>query len=122
MINKLNILTSSRYTAIFWTVLIFILCTIPSKNIPLPNSLSDKLNHFIAFAGFTFFWFFHSSRYGLVLIIAVIYGTGIEFWQATLPLSFHRSFDWYDALADAIGGIIGYTIYLIFNKLLSYKS
>ena len=112
----------SKYTAIFWTVLIFILCTIPSKNVPLPSGLSDKLNHFIAFAGFTFFWLFHSSRYWLVLIIAVIYGIGIEFLQATLPISFHRGFDWYDALADAIGGIIGYIIYLIFNKLLSYKS
>lgn len=106
----------SKYIAILWTVLIFILCSIPSKNIPLPSSLSDKSSHLIAFTGFTFFWLYQSSRYWLILLIAVLYGIGIEFWQATLPESFHRGFDWYDALADGIGGIIGLAIYLIFNK------
>ncbi len=106
----------SKYIAILWTVLIFILCTLPSENIPLPSSLSDKSNHLIAFAGFTFFWLYQSSKYWLILLITVLYGIGIEFWQAILPEFFHRGFDWYDALADGIGGIIGLAIYLIFNK------
>lgn len=118
--KQMTILLNSKYPAILWTIIIFILCTIPSKNIPLPSSLSDKLNHIIAFAGFTFFWLFHSSRSWLILLIAVLYGIGIEFWQATLPESFHRGFEWYDALADSIGGVIGYIIYLIFRKL--YRS
>jgi VanZ family protein len=79
--------------------------------------LSDKLNHLIAFAGFTFFWLFHVSRHWLILIIAVLYGIGIEFWQSILPESFHRGFEWYDALADSIGSLLGYFIYLIFRKL-----
>jgi VanZ family protein len=54
----------------------------------------------------------------LIILIAAIYGVAIEFWQAILPESFHRSFDWYDALADAVGGVIGYAIYLIYNKLM----
>lgn len=107
----------SKYTAILWTILIFILCTIPSKHIPLPSSVSDKSNHLIAFAGFTFFWLFHSSKTWLILIITILYGVGIEFWQAILPESFHRGFEWYDALADSIGGVMGYIIYLIFRKL-----
>ena len=115
--KRITTLLNSKYPAILWTVLIFILCTIPSKNIPLPGSFSDKSNHFIAFAGFTFFWLFHASRYWLILLIAVVYGIGIEFWQATLPASFHRGFEWYDALADSIGGVMGYFIYLIFRKL-----
>lgn len=109
----------SKYIAILWTVLIFILCTIPSKNIPLPSSLNDKSNHLIAFTGFTFFWLYQSSKYWLILLIAVLYGIGIEFWQAILPESFHRGFDWYDSLADGIGGIIGLAIYWIFNKLIT---
>jgi VanZ family protein len=115
--KQLSVLLQTKYPAILWTVLIFILCTLPSKNIPLPSSLSDKLNHLIAFGGFTFFWLFHVSRHWRILIIAILYGIGIEFWQAILPESFHRGFEWYDALADSIGGVIGYFIYLIFRKI-----
>ena len=107
-------LLNSKYTAIFWTVLIFILCTLPSEHLPKNN---DKMSHFIAFAGFSFFWFFHSPKYWLIILLSVIYGILIEFWQGSLPLSFHRSFDWFDALADAIGGLIGLLIYLIFKRL-----
>jgi VanZ family protein len=109
---------NSKYTAIFWTVLIFILCTIPSENLP-SGQPNDKISHLIAFAGFTFFWFFQTSKYWMIILIAIIYGIKIEFWQGSLPQDFHRSFDWYDALADAIGGLIGLPIYLIFNRLTS---
>jgi VanZ family protein len=113
--KSLNILLNSKYTAIFWTVFIFVLCTLPSEN--LPKEPNDKISHFIAFAGFTFFWFFQSTKYWLIILIAAIYGIAIEFWQGSLPQNFHRSFDWYDALADSIGGIIGLPIYLIYRKL-----
>ena len=112
--KRITTLLSSKYPAILWTVLIFVLCTLPSEHLPKNN---DKTNHLLAFAGFTFFWLFHASRYWLILLIAVVYGIGIEFWQATLPASFHRGFEWYDALADSIGGVMGYFIYLIFRKL-----
>ena len=114
--KSLIVLINSKYTAIFWTVLIFILCTIPSENLP-DNQPNDKISHFVAFGGFTFFWCFQSSKYILVILVAVIYGIIIEFWQGILPQDFHRSFDWYDALADGIGGIIGLAIYLIFKRL-----
>ncbi|MEY4538720.1 MAG: hypothetical protein RLZZ306_477 [Bacteroidota bacterium] len=114
--KSLITLLNSKYTAIFWTILVFILCTIPSENLPTgqPN---DKVSHFIAFAGFTFFWFFHTPKYWLLILISAIYGIIIEFWQGSLPAHFHRSFDWYDALADTVGGVIGLPIYLIFKRL-----
>lgn len=115
--KRITILLNSKYPARLWTILIFILCTIPSKNIPLLSSLSDKSNHLIAFAGFTFFWLFQSSKYWLILMISILYGLGIEFLQAMLPESFHRGFEWFDVLADGIGGIIGLLIYLIFKWL-----
>jgi VanZ family protein len=114
-------LLSSKYTAIFWTVLIFILCTIPSESLP-SGQPNDKISHFIAFAGFTFFWFFHSSKYWSTILLATIYGIAIEFWQGILPKDFHRSFDWFDALADGVGGFIGLPIYLIFKRLLTLIS
>ena len=110
-------LLNSKYTAIFWTVLIFILCTIPSERLP-PNQPNDKISHFIAFAGFTFFWFFHTSKHWLIILLSAFYGIIIEFWQGSLPQSFHRSFDWFDALADAVGGLMGYAIYLIYRYVM----
>ncbi len=112
--KSIILLIQSKYTAIFWSVLIFVLCTLPSEHLPKNN---DKMSHFIAFAGFTFFWFFQSPKYWLIILVAAIYGIAIEFWQGSLPVHFHRSFDWYDALADAIGGIIGFSIYLIYRRL-----
>jgi VanZ family protein len=114
MIQQFNKLVSSKYTAIIWTIIIFALCTFPSESLPKNN---DKLGHFVAFAGFGFFWFFHHKNPILIMLIAAFYGIMIEFWQAILPESFHRSFDWYDALADALGGVIGYVIYLIYRRL-----
>jgi VanZ family protein len=111
-------LLNSKYTAIFWTVLIFVLCTMPSQSLP-KGQPNDKISHLIAFAGFTFFWCFQSSQYWLVVLFAIFYGIIIEFWQGSLPQDFNRSFDWYDALADAIGGLIGLPIYLIFIRLTS---
>lgn len=117
MIDKLNTLISAKFIAILWTVIILILCSYPNTH--LPKIHSDKTLHFIAFAGFSFFWSFHNSNYWLIILLAALYGIGIEFWQAILPKSFHRGFDWYDALADVIGGIIGYVIYVIYKKTLS---
>ena len=119
MVNKLNSLLSSRYTAILWTLIIFVLCSYPSDHLPTIENGNDKTLHFIAFAGFSFLWFFHSSKPWLIILLAALYGIGIEFWQSILPESFHRGFDWYDALADSIGGIIGYVIWLIYIKLCS---
>lgn len=109
-------LLNSKYTAIFWTVLIFVLCTIPSERLP-DGQPNDKMSHFIAFAGFTFFWFFHNSKYRLIILLSALYGIFIEFWQGNLPVSYHRSFDWFDALSDTIGGITGLPIYLTFKRL-----
>jgi len=113
--KNIIIILQSKYPIIIWTIIIFILCTLPSEN--LPKGPNDKMSHFIVFAGFTFLWSFQSSKYWLIILIGVFYGIGIEFWQANLPKSFHRSFDWYDALADGIGGIIGLFIYWIFKRL-----
>lgn len=117
MKHLLNIL-QSKYLAIIWTIIIFVLCTIPSQHIPTSQNFSDKTNHFIAFAGFTFFWLFPYSKPLTIISIAIMYGIGVEFWQAILPESFHRGFEWYDALADGLGGIIGYILFIVFKRLI----
>jgi VanZ family protein len=113
--KRITTILETKYPAILWTIIIFIMCTIPSEHIP---QNSDKMSHFIAFAGFSFFWLFQQYKTWLIILGAAIYGLAIEFWQAVLPISFHRGFDWYDALADAIGGVIGYFIWLIYKRLI----
>ena len=112
--KNLFLILKTKYPAIIWTVIIFILCTMPSKDLP---NINDKTAHFGVFAIFSFLWIFSTKKGWQVLIFGAIYGILIEFWQGTLPENFHRSFDWYDALADAIGGIIGYFFYKIILRL-----
>lgn len=94
----------NKYLAFAITLIIFVLCTMPSENLPEAN---DKTAHFVAFAGWAFCWQFAFKNYTKTLVLGIIYGILIEFWQGLLPISFHRSFDWYDALADGVGVIIG---------------
>jgi VanZ family protein len=95
----------NKYLAFGITLIIFVLCTMPSGN--LTHNVNDKTAHFIAFAGWAFCWQFAFKNYTKTLILGIIYGILIEFWQGSLPTYFHRSFDWYDALADGVGVIIG---------------
>ena len=101
----------NKYLAFVVTLIIFILCTMPSDKLPTSGDFNDKTAHFIAFAGWAVCWQFAFKNYTKTLIVGIIYGILIEFWQGSLPTSFHRSFDWYDALADGIGVAIGLIIY-----------
>jgi len=103
-----------KYLAFTITLIIFLLCTMPSEQLPKGN---DKTAHFVVFAGWAFCWQFAFKNYSKTLILGILYGILIEFWQGSLPVSFHRSFDWYDALADGVGVIIGLAIYFIVQRI-----
>ncbi|GGD69004.1 hypothetical protein GCM10011514_36410 [Emticicia aquatilis] len=105
----------NKYLAFAITLIIFVLCTMPSEQLPKGN---DKTAHFVAFAGWAFCWQFAFKNCSKTLFFGILYGIIIEFWQGSLPESFHRSFDWYDALADSIGVIIGLVIYFLIQKIL----
>ncbi len=106
-----------KYLAFTITLIIFLLCTIPSENLPKNENFNDKTAHFVVFAGWAFCWQFAFKNYSKTLILGILYGILIEFWQGSLPVSFHRSFDWYDALADGVGVIIGLAIYFIVQRI-----
>jgi len=93
----------------------------PSNSLPKGEGFNDKTAHFIAFAGWAFCWQFAFKNYAKTLILGITYGILIEFWQGSLPISFHRGFDWYDALADGIGVLIGLFIYY-FRRFLALKA
>ncbi|MCU0325168.1 MAG: VanZ family protein, partial [Spirosomaceae bacterium] len=90
------------------------LCTLPSEQLPQGN---DKTAHFAVFAIFSFLWLFISQNVWKVLLWGIVFGVFIEFWQAMLPVSFHRSGDIWDAVADAVGVVIGIGIQYIYKKI-----
>lgn len=119
MISILLSLLKSKIPAILWTLVIFILCTLPSEEAAKYGTLNDKINHAIAFAGFVFFWLFHTNMARLIVIIGIFYGILIEIWQYFLPEHFHRGFELMDTVADAFGCIIGYFLFKIFNIIIA---
>ena len=122
MISILLSFLKSKYPSIIWTIIIFVLCTIPSDQVTKVSTLSDKINHVIAFAGFTFFWLFRTSFVKFLIFLGIFYGILIELWQAILPEHFHRGFSYLDMASDAIGCILGYFIYLAFLFLVEKTS
>jgi VanZ family protein len=111
------------YLAVGWTILIFILLSLPGSMIPnesnflIPNF--DKAVHIGLFGGFVLLWsLYFSSRqlpdkkllrlFFLIFIIAVIYGIGMEYVQKYfIP---QRYYDNADIIADMIGAGLAYGI------------
>ena len=98
--------------ALFWTVGIFIGCSMPGKDLPSIHLFDrfDKVVHFTFFGVFFVLWFmyFHALKHvaWYVLGMTVLYGFGIEFYQ--LHCVAGRAFDVWDGLADSVGGLLGW--------------
>ena len=99
-----------------WTLLIFIGCFTPGKDIPKVDvPLIDKWVHLVLFGGFTFLWLcarpiIKISRLVLLFFIAVALGSFIELMQGWLTF-LGRSMEFMDAVADSIGGLLGIVIF-----------
>jgi VanZ family protein len=111
----------ARFLAILWTLLIFIGCLTPSKDIPeVDVPLIDKWTHVVMFGGFSFLWMcarplFKSSWYVMLFLISVVLGAFIEMMQGALP-SLGRSMEAMDIAADSIGGAVGILIFILLSK------
>lgn len=89
----------------------------PPDLIPL-----DKWRHFLAYAGFggslayaTTDWEWSTRRLAvLVLGTTVVYGVGIEVWQAFVPA---RYFSLGDAYANALGAVLVSPWYLVRSRV-----
>lgn len=109
--------------AFVWAAFIFILCSIPGKDIPAADWMQmislDKWVHAGVFAVLMIFVFHGYGQYDfarpryyvsvILLLLAVVYGGITELYQHFfLP---DRYADVYDFIANSIGAIIGLLIY-----------
>lgn len=103
-----NFFAKNSWIAIVWTLVILAVCTLPGKNVPNPPFPNfDKLVHLGMFVIWSVLWLLsHPAKGKLIIILGMAYGLGIEFYQQILP--FDRTFDWWDALADSVGVLLGY--------------
>lgn len=107
--------------AIIWTILIFIGCSLPGRDLPSVHLFDqfDKVVHFSFFLLFFIFWYFSPTIFfkkSLAwIMIAAIVGFGIEFYQIHFVVG--RSFDVWDGVADTVGALAGFfLIHLTYRK------
>lgn len=104
------------YAALGWTLAIFIGCSMPSNGLPdLTNS--DKWLHGGIFLLFGLLWRLTGRSTGWVIGVGFAYGYLIEVYQGLMTFLM-RSYDIYDALADAAGTVIGVGIALVILRVI----
>jgi len=108
----------ARFLAMLWTLLIFIACFTPGKDIPQVDvPFIDKWTHLVLFGGFAFLWLCSRpirtiSWLVSVFFISVALGSFIELMQGLLSF-LGRSMEFLDAVADSIGGLLGIGLFCL---------
>ena len=122
----------SLLPAVAWFITIFILLTLPGKDIPKDDWLQaiyfDKWVHTGLFAVLVFLFCFplsklysyQSSLYILIVMLAIVYGIAMEYVQKYFTKD--RSFDVTDMLADAFGTFLGYLLFRFISRRISQKN
>jgi VanZ family protein len=123
MINRLRKYFTRIYWALAWTIIIFVLLTLPGSVLPNESSFVipnfDKLVHIGMFGGFVLLWsLYYSARssspkkllriFFVIFLISISYGISMEYVQKYfIP---QRYFDEGDIIADIIGSGLAYGI------------
>ncbi|MBI5021080.1 MAG: VanZ family protein [Ignavibacteriales bacterium] len=114
-----------QFPAIAWALLIFIGSSIPSKYFPSSRIFTyDKLIHIFLFFVLGVFVYRALTPYQnrhdinwrrLIITVMIVVGYGIldELYQGTVP---GRSLDFYDGIADTIGGILAALLVIFLAK------
>jgi hypothetical protein len=104
-------ISRQRWLGWFWTLLILVACTWPGKDIPAAPIMGfDKIVHSGLFTAWIIFFLltYPQKSTMLLIVLGMAYGLGLEFYQQLLP--FDRTFDWWDAVADAAGVMLGFLV------------
>lgn len=111
---------AARWATRVWAAAILIACLWPGENIPeVDVPLADKWVHFVLFGTLAFLQALAAApfRWGHVLLTGVVFGIGVEGLQAISHPWLHRYGDVSDAVADALGTVIGLLAFLALQRL-----
>ncbi|MCT4600468.1 MAG: VanZ family protein [Marinifilaceae bacterium] len=115
---------------ILWCIVIFILCTMPVNDVvktEVTIPFFDKIVHFIMFFIMGIFIcseLIFQTKYSyktiswITILLVGLYGGIIELIQNYIFT--YRSGDYYDLLADVLGGIFGVLMYPLLKKYKEY--
>ncbi len=115
----------NQFPAIFWSLLIFVLSSIPNLKGPqLHISFQDKIYHFLFYAFYGYLlsrafstqtrWPLLKNKYVLITIIfGCLFALSDEFHQSFVP---GRMMDKFDFLADAMGICAGAFLCLYWER------
>ncbi len=117
MKTLLYYLSKHLWPALLWTALIVLACSWPGKALPeSPVVGFDKIVHIGMFVVWTILWLVYSPwKVLLILPMGMAFGVFLELYQQWLP--FNRTFDWWDAAADALGVLLGYISWIMIPLL-----
>ena len=117
MKKKIQQYLLTKWPAIIWSVIIFLLLVMPPINLnnekPLAFSGVDKAIHFFLFGMMVWLWSYYqlqlisSSSFFLIklvtiVIVATLYGIAMEYVQGWVG----RDFDVWDMVADGAGAFV----------------
>lgn len=109
--------------AITWTIFITVASLVSINSVPKVRVIgSDKLVHFLFYLIFVVFWglvkrqSYFKIKYDLLIVaFAILYGIIIEVLQGVLTKT--REAEFYDALANSLGAMVGFiALYWVKNK------
>ncbi len=116
MKKKIQQYLSTKWPAIIWSVIIFLLLVMPPINLstkePLTFSGLDKAIHFFLFGMMAWLWGYYQLQFispgsffirklVMIVIVATLYGIVMEYVQGWVG----RDFDVWDMVADAAGAV-----------------
>ncbi|MBC8155239.1 MAG: VanZ family protein [Bacteroidetes bacterium] len=104
-----------RWLAIACSIGLFIGCALPGSGLPDMSHGRDKWIHLAGFTPFGLLWSLAGRRTVWVIAAGFIFGFLIEVYQGVMPIG--RSFDFFDALADTAGTVIGVAVFWAMQRL-----
>lgn len=125
VINHILKVKISLFLATSYTLLILLLSLVNLNEIQIIEiNASDKLYHAVCYALLSFLWiYFVKIKYHLINLrrfvvvgsFTTLFGIIIEYFQ--LILTEYRMFDWWDALANFFGVLLGILLFSIIQKV-----